>query len=724
MTPLLASRRAVLVGGSLLLGFALTRTRAAEQIPDGDLRIAPDLDSWIRVDPDGQITVVTGKAELGQGISTALIQVAAEELDVEPSRITLITADTARTPNEVYTAGSHSMQDSGTAIRDAAADVRALLVQAAARQWNLPPEQLRTQGGQVLAPDGRRIDYGELAGSVDLHRSAPEPYLLKPPAAYTIVGKSLPRVDLPGKLTGVPSFVQDLRLPGMLHGRVVRPIAYGGKLLEVDETAAAKILGVVKVVREGSFLGVIAEREFTAIQAMRALTASATWEQGRKLPRQDAVGQFLQSAPHRDISVVDRPVPVPPNARTVQARYSRPFLAHGSIGPSCAVALCRTDGSFDVWTHTQGVFPLRHALAQMLNLSDEKVRCIHLEGAGCYGQNGADDAAADAVLLARAMPERPIRLQWMREQEQYWEPYGPAMVAEVTGALDASGRVANWDYQVWSNVHTQRPGPAGVLLAAQEMEPPFPLPPPVPIPMPEGGGDRNSNPIYDFPGQTVTYHFVPEMPVRVSALRSLGAHLNVFAIESFMDELAATAGTDPVDFRLGHLSDPRARDVVRAAAERFGWRQAPKESGRGFAFARYKNLGAYCAVAMQVSVGPDRRIRVGRVAAAVDSGQAVNPDGIRNQVEGAIVQSLSWTLYEQMIFTPDHVLSRDWSSYPIMRFDAVPGNVEVHVINRPGAPYLGTGECGQGPAAAAVANAVADATGIRLRDMPLRLPVG
>jgi nicotinate dehydrogenase subunit B len=407
MTSLLASRRAVLAGGSLLVAFTLTRARAAEQPPGGDLKIAPDLDSWIRIDPDGQITVFTGKAELGQGISTALVQIAAEELDVGPAQITLITADTARTPNEGYTAGSHSMQDSGTAIRDAAADVRALLVQAAASRWSLPPGQLRTQAGQVVAPDGRRIGYGELAGSVDLQRPAPQPYPLKPPATYTVIGKSLPRLDIPAKLTGIPSFVQDLRLPGMLHGRVVRPIAYGGKLLRVDESAATKIPGVVKVVREGSFLGVIAEREFSAIQAMRALGASAQWGPGHNLPKQSEVGQFLQSAPHRDISVIDHPAPSPPNARTVHARYSRPFLAHGSIGPSCAVALCRTDGSSDVWTHTQGVFPLRRALAQMLKLPDEKVRCIHLEGAGCYGQNGADDAAADATLLARAIPGRP-----------------------------------------------------------------------------------------------------------------------------------------------------------------------------------------------------------------------------------------------------------------------------------------------------------------------------
>ncbi len=717
------SRRAMLSGGSLLLGFRLLPANAAAPF-DGDLRVAPELDSWIRLDPDGGVTVLTGKVELGQGIKTALIQIAAEELDLEANRITLITADTGRTPNEGYTAGSHSMQDSGTAIRDAAAEARALLIDAAAARWQMPRSQLRTEAGRVTGPGGRTLGYGELAGSVDLHRAAAAPFPLKPVSEYTIVGRSLPRIDLPGKLAGLPSFVQDLRLDGMVHARVVRPIAYGGRLLDVDEAAVAAMPGVLKVVREGSFLGVIAEREFQAIAAMRALAASAHWAPGHKLPQPGAVGAFLQSAPSHDIVVLDRPTSAPPpgTGRSLEARYSRPFLAHGAIGPSCAVARYDPAGSVTVWTHTQGVFPLRGALAEMLHLPPEQVRCIHLEGAGCYGQNGADDAAADAALLARAMPGRPIRLQWMREQEQYWEPYGPAMVAETRATLDGAGKIATWDYQVWSNVHTERPGPAGVLLAAQSLDPPFAPPPPKPIPMPEGGGDRNSIPLYDFPGARVIYHFVPEMPVRVSALRSLGAHLNVFAIESFMDDLATAAGADPVAFRLTHLRDPRARDVVAMAAERFGWPNAPIGSGRGFAFARYKNLAAYCAVALQVAVEPaSKRIRIGRVVAAVDSGQSVNPDGIRNQVEGAIVQAASWTLFEQVAFTPRRIVSRDWSSYPIARFNAVPESVEVHVIDRPGTPYLGTGECGQGPAAAAIANAVADATGVRLRDMPLRL---
>jgi CO/xanthine dehydrogenase Mo-binding subunit len=360
----------------------------------------------------------------------------------------------------------------------------------------------------------------------------------------------------------------------------------------------------------------------------------------------------------------------------------------------------------------------------MLGVAKDKVRCIHAEGAGCYGHNGADDAAADAAVLARAVPGRPVRLQWMREQEHASEPFGPAMVAKVDASLDADGRIIDWDYAVWSNTHSTRPGPAGALIAARSLAAAFAQPAPRPIPMPEGGGDRNSIPLYKFSSARVIYHFLPNMPIRVSALRALGAHVNIFAIESFMDELAAAAGADPVQFRLQHLDDSRAQDVITTAAQRFGWadkaRAGTPGRGRGFAFARYKNLAAYCAIACEVEVERDSgRARLARVVAAVDAGQVVNPDGIINQIEGAILQSMSWTLFENATFDEQRITSIDWATYPILRFSAVPDSVEVHIIERPGLPFLGCGEAGQGPAAAAIANAVAAATGQRLRDLPL-----
>jgi len=375
-----------------------------------------------------------------------------------------------------------------------------------------------------------------------------------------------------------------------------------------------------------------------------------------------------------------------------------------------------------VWTHSQGVYPLRAAISKMLALPEEKVHCIHREGSGCYGHNGADDAAADASLIARAFPGRPVRVQWMREQEHTWEPYGPAMITKMRGELDQKGKVVAWQLEVRSNTHSSRPSRAGNLMPSWHLASPLPQPPPRALPLPDGGGDRNAIPLYNFPNARVDHHFVTQAPVRASALRSLGAFLNIFAIESFMDELAALARIDPVEFRLRHLDDERAKDVIRLAAQKFGWAKRPHAPGRGcgFSFARYKNQGAYAAVAVEVSVEKDTgQVRVVRAIAAVDSGQAINPDGIRNQIEGGILQSSSWTLYEAVTFDKTRITSRDWNGYPILRFSSVPQNVEVHIIDRPGQPFLGTGEATQGPTAAAIGNAVTAALGRRIRDLPI-----
>jgi nicotinate dehydrogenase subunit B len=407
---------------------------------------------------------------------------------------------------------------------------------------------------------------------------------------------------------------------------------------------------------------------------------------------------------------------------TVKARYSRPWLNHGSIGPSCAMARFE-DGVMTVWTHSQGTFDVRRVVAELVGLPPEKVHAIHVEGSGCYGQNGADDVAADAALIARAMPGRPIRLQWMREQEFGWEPLGPGMLTELEASLDVDKRIVAWKHEVWSNPHNNRPVGAGGVIAGGEVATPFPVPEGKPIPMPEGDGSRNSNPLYDLPNMRVTYHFLKDMPLRVSALRSLGAHLNVFSIECMFDELARAGGVDPLDLRLAHMKDERAKAVMTTMADRFGWAGRLRGDGIrgcGMGFARYKNLGAYCAVAMEVAIDRETgRVAVRRAIAAVDSGQAVNPDGIRNQIEGGIVQSLSWTSREETAFSPDRRTSFDWSAYPILRFEDMPDVIEVHVMDRPGLPFLGTAEAAQGPTAAAFANAVADAAGLRLRDMPL-----
>ncbi len=733
MTPLRIDRRSVLGGaGALVLGFALRpgvaasaaepasgAVAGARDLP-GSLKTTPLLDSWIRVEATGRVSVLTGKAELGQGIATALAQLAAEELDLPLDAVAVHTADTGATADEGYTAGSHSMQDSGSAIRAAAAEVRRILVGEAAARWGLTASALRTEGGAVVAPDGRRLGYGVLVSDALIHVDATPNPALKPPGGYHIVARPAPRRDIPAKVTGAPIYVQDMRPEGLVHARVVRPPGYGATLIGVDDAPVRALPGVVGVVRDGSFLAVAATSEWGAVEAMRQLARAARWSVPRPLPDGPA-SAVIKALPSRDTVILDRGTPqAGEDLRRVTADYTRPYQAHASIGPSCALAHLDGD-TMTVWTHTQGVFPDRAAIAEMLNMPLDRVRCIHAQGSGCYGHNGADDAAGDAALVARALPGRPVRLQLMREQEAAWEPFGPAMATRAAAALDPDGRIVDWSYAVWSNTHNQRPGGAGALLGAQLLAAPFAPPEPKPIPLPEGGGDRNALPIYTLPNARVTHHFVPAMPLRVSAMRALGAYANVFSIESFMDELARASGQDPVAFRLRHLDDPRARTVVETARDASGWsrRAKPSGTGRGFAFARYKNLAAYCAVAAEVEVDRDTgRVRLARAVAAVDGGQVVNPDGLRNQIEGAILQSMSWTLFEAVGFEPAGITSVDWATYPILRFDGVPDAVEVHLVDRPGDPFLGCGECGQGPTAAAIGNAVADAIGVRLRDLP------
>jgi CO/xanthine dehydrogenase Mo-binding subunit len=686
------------------------------------LKTSPYLDAWIRIDANGSIEVFTGKAELGQGFKTAFQQIAAEELDVAFESLKVTTADTGLTANEGYTSGSNSMKDSGTAIQNAAAQARELLLAEAANRLGLSVETLWTADGAVIAPDGKRLSYGELVRDDMLHVQAQPKSKLKDPATFKIIGRSVPRVDIPAKVTGGAAYVQDMRLPGMVHARIVRPPSYGAQLTECDTAAVEKLPGVVKVVRDGNFLAVVAEKEFQSIKAMNALAAAAKWQETASLPKQDDLLAVLTGLPAQTSTIFERGKSQATGQKTIEATYTRPYQAHGSIGPSCAVAQL-IDGAMTVWTHTQGVYPDRQGIAEMLRMPPDSVRLIHVEGSGCYGHNGADDAAADAALIARALPGRPVRVQWMREQEHAWEPFGPAMVTKLKASLDGNGKISDWHFDVWSNTHSMRPGGAGSMLAAQHMAQPFAVPAPRPLPLPEGGGDRNAIPIYAFPNAQVVHHFIPAMPLRISAMRALGAYHNVFSIESFMDELAGLAGADPVEFRLKHLEDQRGRAVIEKAAQNFGWRsgqKAPQDRGFGFAFARYKNLAAYCAIASEVEVNRETgRPRLVRAVAAVDSGQVVNPDGLINQIEGAIVQSMSWTLYESVTFDDTRITSIDWQTYPILRFDAVPDSVEVHIINRPGQPFLGSGETGQGPAAASIANAIANATGKRLRNLPL-----
>ncbi|MBI2959021.1 MAG: xanthine dehydrogenase family protein molybdopterin-binding subunit, partial [Betaproteobacteria bacterium] len=504
----------------------------------------------------------------------------------------------------------------------------------------------------------------------------------------------------------------------MRFGRVVRAPRGLAQLAALDRSALESMPGVV-LVHEGSFAGVLAEREEAAVKAMRAVRDHSRWEPAAALPgdihawlKAHVAEQHLISE-KTDAAASDRAL------TTIEASYTKPYVAHASIGPSCAIAQWSGD-TVTVWSHSQGIFNLRRDLALALGMAEDDVVVKHVEGAGCYGHNGADDVALDAALLARSSGGRPVKVQWMREDEFGWEPFGPAMAFALKASLEAGGNIVRWQHNLWSNGHSHRPGVSAgpTLIAASHLARPFERGSAVNPPLPAGGAERNAIPLYEFPNQRVTNHYVREMPVRTSALRSLGAYGNVFAIESFMDELARAAQIDPIAFRLRHLKDPRALDVIRAAAQSARWSEWTRDEGRGhgIGFARYKNLGAYCAVIAEVAA--ETEVRVARLVIAVDAGLVVNPDGLVNQIEGGAIQSTSWTLKEQVRFDAEGVASLGWEDYPILRFSEVPA-VEVVLLDRPELPSVGVGEAAQGPTAAAIANALEDAIGVRVRDLPL-----
>jgi CO/xanthine dehydrogenase Mo-binding subunit len=687
----------------------------------GSLHLNRRLSQWLRFLPDGSIEVRAGKVEIGQGIVTALAQIAAEELDVCIERIHMLAANTACSPNEGMTSGSLSIQDSGTALRYACAEARAIYLAAAALRLGVAAGSLVVSDSEIVSADGARTSYAELADDALLEREATASVSPKEASQHRIVGTALPRLDLPPKVFGQPRFVHDLEMPGMLHARALRPPSPAATLVALDEVRTRALPGVVAVVREGSFVGVLAEREETAVNALEMLRDGASWQETESLPDAAALADWLKAQPAETRTIAERGNAAADGAAlTRRARYTRPYLAHASIAPSCAVAQWN-DGRLHVWCHSQGIYNLRTDIALALALPPANVVVEHVEGAGCYGHNGADDAAFDAALLARAAAGRPVKLQWTRADELGWAPFGPAMTVEIEADLDAAGEILAWRHTVWSNGHSSRPGRARTpaLLAAAHLDPALgrviAINPP---PAAGGGADRNAVPGYALPAWRVVSHRLLAMPIRTSALRSLGAYANVFAIESFLDELAAGRGEDPLALRLRLLADARARAVLEAAAKRANWSGWAKREGQGhgIGFARYKGSGAWCAVVAEIEAG--REIRVKRLVIAVDVGLAVNPDGVINQIEGGAVQAASWTLKEQVRFDRMRITSGSWDDYPILRFSDVPA-VEVELLQRPQEPSVGAGEAAQGPTAAAIANAVFDALGVRVRDLPI-----
>jgi len=679
----------------------------------------PRLDRWIRFLPDRTVRIASGKVEIGQGIVTALGQIAADELDLPYGRVVVLSGDTAEGPDELYTSSSHSIEIGGSSIRLICAEVRANALERAALRLNCSPTDLAVVEGRFLqcgAETGQ--DYWTVAGEIDLTQNVKGTATPKAASAHSIVGQDVPRRDLPAKVSGGAAFIHDVLTHGILHARVLRQPSPGAQLVSLGEAAirrAAK--GEIQILREANFVAFVSEAESVADAAAVAAERQARWDRVRKLTPEQQEAAWLRDQPSEERPHGAAAAASPPR-NLVRATYSRPYVAHASLAPSCALAEYR-DGHLTVHSHGQGMHPLRRNLAAALGLPIEAITARHLHGAGCYGHNGADDAAMDAALIAMRLPGRQIRVRWRREEEFGFEPVGPAMLITLHVQLDDRGYPADWTTEIWSPTHVQRPGSGGALLASEALANPPPPAKPTDPPVERGGGaTRNAIPLYDIPAHRILHHLVLNPPVRTSALRGLGALPNVFAIESMLDDLAARIGQDPLAYRLAILSDPRARRLLEQAALRCGWAsRGPAGTGKGLGlgFARYKNRSAYAAVAAAVAV--DEEVRVERIWCVADAGLVVNPDGARNQLEGGIVQAISWTLKEQVRFDERGIASRDWGSYPILSFSEVP-EMQVELVDGAGNPALGLGECSCGPAAAAVGNAVAHALGARIHDMP------
>jgi nicotinate dehydrogenase subunit B len=675
-------------------------------------------DKWLRFQPDRMVKLAVGKVEIGQGVLIALSQIAAEELDVALDRIDILSGDTDDAPDEGSTSSSQSIEVSGRSVRLISAELRARILSRLAQRLNCAAEDLSVEDGSFLQdgnPTGH--DYWSFSSPEDFAADITGTVNPKPPSSYRVVGQPIPRRDLIAKVTGA-AFIQDITRPDLLHARTLRQPSRGARFAAFDENAIRRAAGApIEIVRVGDFIAFVAEDETAVQRAAVAAPTHAQWTGVRVLTPLQQEAAWFRDQPADDRHFGD-PVTTPLGT-IVSETYARPFVAHAALAPSCALAEYR-DQHLSVWSHTQGVYPLRNSISTILGLPRENVTVRHAHGAGCYGHNGADDAALDAAIIALQIPNHCIRVQWRREEEFGFEPVSTAHMTRIQAVLDEAGRPTDWTAEVWAGSHVQRPVFGGTMLAHEAL--PNPPPPAKANDPPEangGGGTRNGFPLYDIPTKRVIHHLALTTPVRTSSLRGLGALPNVFALESFIDELADRADIDPVAYRLSILSDARARYLIQNVAERCGWTsRGPVGTGHGLglAWSRYKNKAAYACVAVELDVDLDITLR--RVWCAADAGLVINPDGARNQLEGGIIHAASMTLKEQVTLDGDGITSLDWDHYPILKFSEVP-QIDVQIVHNPDQPTLGMGECTFGPTAAAIGNAVAHALGIRIRDMPL-----
>jgi nicotinate dehydrogenase subunit B len=711
-------RRALLkAGGALIVAFSLPLNHIAAKMAAGAKTVSADrVDGFLAIATDGQVTVYSGKVDLGTGVRTALTQIVAEELDVPINRVTIIEGDTALTPDQGTTSGSFSIQNGGKQLRRAAATARQALLRRAAARLECDISTLSIRDGVITAASGHQLPIGDIAdGStleLEIEKTAPE----KAPAEYTIVGKPVRRLDIPDKLNASFTFMQDFKLSDMLHGRVVRPPGFGARLVSYDKFSIAGIPGIVRVVRINNFLGIVAKSEWSAIKAAQQL--KVTWSTWQGLPEQNKIWEHVRSTPIVRDDVTSRiggsRAALDAAPRRLEATYDFAIHTHGSIGPSCAVASF-ADGKLTCWTASQATHDLRKQLAAMLAIGEEKVRCIYVEGSGCYGRNGHEDAAADAALLARAVGE-PVRVQWMRADEHGWDPKGPPTLLDMRAGIDAQGNMVAWESELFVPDGTAGLVPlTGSDLAGLDS-----------LGKLSPGGVLNDLAIpYAIPNVTTTAHRLQSTPLRPAWIRSPGRLQNTFANESFLDEIATAIGADPLDIRLQHLNDPRGKQLLERLAQLSKWRKRPKPdrnadvvTGRGLAYVKYELVRTYVGVVAEVEVNRKTgALAVKRFYVAHDCGQVINPDGLRNQIEGCIVQTVSRTLKEEVTFDRSMVTSLDWASYPILSFAEIP-DVVIDLIDRAEEAPWGGGEPSCAVVPSAIGGAVFEATGVRLRSVP------
>ena len=717
MTIMLNRRALLQASGALIVTFGLApRLGLAEPAPAKT--VAPDaVDGYLAIAADGKVTVYSGKVDLGTGVRTALTQIVADELDVPFDHVTVIQGDTALTPDQGPSFGSLSIQNGGMQLRQAAATARRALLAEAATRLKAEAGSLKIKDGVVQAPNGKSLPLGKLIGpktlELKLDKTAPQ----KEPADYTLVGKPVRRLDIPDKVTARFTYMQNFKLPGMLHGRVIRPAGIGSTLVSYDEGSIKAIPGVIKVVRVGNFLGVVAKTEWAAIRAAQQL--AVTWSPWEGLPEQAQLWQHVRATKvakdDTTSNVGDSAAALAAAPRKLQASYDFAIHTHGSIGPCCAVAEFDKDGSVTVWTASQATHNLRKQLAAMLAVDPGKIRCVYLDGAGCYGRNGHEDAAADAALLAREAGQA-VRVQWMRADEHGWDPKGPPTLLDLRAGLDQDGKILAWE----SELFTPNGGAGNVALVAADHAGLDSLGGQSP------GGVINDLAIpYGFPNIKTVAHRLETTPFRPSWIRSPGRLQNTFANECFLDEIAAEIGADPLQLRLDHLADPRGKELLERLATLSKWRDRPKAdrsaeiaTGWGLAYVKYELVRTYVGAVAEVEVNrKTSEIAVRKFHIAHDCGQIINPDGLRNQIEGSIVQTVSRTLKEELTFDRSKVTSLDWASYPILTFPEVP-EVAIDLIDRPNEVPWGGGEPSAAIVPSAIGNAVFDATGVRLRSVP------